>query len=412
MAVELTEAEMGTYRAKVVEMLQDKVKIAGFRSGKIPADVLEKHVGEQAFLNHILDLAITESYENAVMEKKLRPVAYPKIDIKNQNPLKYEAIIPVVPAVEWKKDISKLKVKRKKVKVEQKEIDEVLGNLKKRTIVWKDSKGAAKMGNRVELDFAGFDMDDKPLDGTDSKNHPVILGEGSLIPGFEDEVVGMKKDEEKDFEITFPKDYQADEFKGKKVRFHVKVNGIEESEERKMDDEFAKEITGGNRQTMKELLAEIEEELSKQKERQEEARLESEFLKEMEAYVKADVPEALVEREIDMMVERIKSDLEKRKQTLEEYEATLEKEGKKLRDELKDNAKSQVIIRLGLEKLYEDENAEVTEKEVEAELMVMMGMYPPHFAEAVKMRYAEGTQERMVLNNQLKLRKIVAGHTE
>ncbi len=412
MTVEISEKKLEEYKKEAVKELQGKVDIPGFREGTVPMEMLERHMGEQAFLSQVLDVAISASYEEAIKSEKLRPVAYPKISVTSQEPLVYEAVIPVVPEVKWKKDVKKLTVKSQKLEVSKAEMEEVLENLRVKSAKWKVVEREAKMKDRVELDFDGFDMDKVPLDGTSSKNHPVILGEGSLIPGFEEEVVGMKVGEEKDFNITFPKDYQAKHFQGKEVQFHIKLNQVEEPEEHELNDEFANEITGGNRKTLDELKEEVNEELMHQKEHQEDSRRENEFLKELLNYIEADVPEALLEREIDFMVDRIKKDLEKQGKTLEDYEKELDGKGKKLRDELKKTAMDQVLIRLGLEKLHEEEGTTATKEDIEKEIQHMLSHYPPHVAPMMAERYKEGSQEREYLKNQVMLRNVVAAHTK
>jgi len=410
--VELTAEEMKPYEKQAVEELQTQVKADGFREGNIPLDIIKQKVGEQAFTSAILDFAISQSYEDAVKQEKVRPVDYPKINVVQQNPLKYEATVPVVPETKWKKDVAKLTLKSMELKVEDSEIDEVLNNLKTRSTKWTDVDRAAKIGDRVEIDFDGFDKEGKALEGTSSKNHPVVLGEGGLIPGFEEEIKGMKKNEEKDFNITFPKDYHAEEFKSKKVKFHIKLNRVEESEEAELSDDFAKEITGGDRQNMKELKEEIVEELLKQKDRQEQARLENKFLKALVPYVDVKIPDALVEREIDFMIDRMKQDLERRKQTWEDYEKEMKEKGKDIRAELKDPAKEQVLIRLALEKLEDEDPMKVTDEEVEKEVEIVLAYYPPQVAPMMKDRYKEGSKEREMLRAQLRLSKRVAKHTK
>ncbi len=409
--VELAENELEAHKKEALLALQQEVKMPGFRPGHIPAEALERHVGEQALWTRVMDIAISHSYEEAVHEQKLRPIDYPRVNILSEKPLKYEATLPVIPVLEWKKDPKKLSIKREKLEVTEKEIKEVLENLKKRVAKWKDVERLAQKGDRVELDFDGFDLEGKALEGTSSKNHPVILGEGGLIPGFEEEVIGMKKDEEKDFEITFPKDYHAEEFKSKKVKFHIKLNRIEEPEEHELNDEFAKEITGGNRQNMEELRKEIQEELMKQKDREEVNRLEAAFLKELPAYAKVEVPNVLVEREIDFMVNRMKEDMNKRRLKWDDYVKEVESQGKNIREELRKTAHEQVIVRLGLEKLYEEEKVEISEKEVDDEVARLLAFYPAHFAAAVEQRY-KNAQEREYLKNQLSLRKLVMSHVE
>jgi trigger factor len=412
MVVELTADEMTAYRSKATQELQDKVKVDGFRAGKIPEDVLVEHIGEQAFMGEVLNFALEDTYQEAVMKEGLRPVAYPKLQILEQDPLKYEAIIPVLPEVKFKKDVKSVSVTRQKPEVKDEEIQEVLDNFVKRTVDWKDTESEAKKGHRVEIDFDGQDMQGVPLDGTSSKNHPVVLGEGSLIPGFEEEIVGMKKGDEKDFEIVFPKDYHSKAFQSKKVKFHIKLNRIEEGTASELNDAFAQKVSGDEKKTLPVLKDEIRTELHKQKEYQEDLRLENDFLKELLAVVEAEVPEALVEKEIDFMIGKLKEDLKHRKQSWEDYEKEMTEQGKDIRKELHKPAIEQVLIRLGLERLFELENPEVSEADIEAEIEQVLGRYPEEFKAMLRGRYAEGTNEREMIKSGVRLRKIVKSHTK
>jgi trigger factor len=411
-SVELTAKEMAPYFAEATKELQGQVKIDGFREGSIPQDILEKHIGHDAFMGQVMDIAIGKSYEKAVKDSDLMPVDYPKLSVITPDPLHYEATVAVLPEVEWTKDLKKLVIKKKKLKVEDKEVDEVLSNLKNRSTKWADVDRAAKLKDRVEVDFDGFDDGGAPLDGTSSKNHPVVLGSNSLIPGFEEEVVGMKKDEEKEFDIVFPKDYHSKKFQSKKVKFKVKVGRIEESTEPELNDAFAAEITGGHRKTMKELKKEIVEELHKQKERQEELQLETDFLKELPKFAKAHISQVLIEREIDFMTDRLKQDLQKQGKSWEDYEKEMKEKKKDVREELAKPAKEQVLIRLALEAAYGEQKITVEDKEIKAEIDEMILRYPPQFAEMAKQRFEEGGEEWSKVSNQLRLRKLVAMHTK
>ena len=412
LTIELTEADMQKHEHEATEELQHHVTVPGFRKGHVPAEVLKDHVGEQAFLAQVLDSAIGASYEEAVRSKELRPVAYPKIQILSDKPLKYEAIVALRPEVGFKKDPKNLVLKRKEVEVNEKDVKEVIENFLERFKNWKDVTRTAKKGDRVEIDFDGFDEEGVALEGTSSKNHPVILGSNSLIPGFEDEVEGMEIGQEKDFWITFPKDYHKDSFQNKKVKFHIKLNRVEESEAREADDSWAQEVSGEPNKTLEEMKKDIHSELLVQKEVQEDSRLENEFLKELAEHVEAEVPDALVEREIDLMVERVKEDVEKRKENWDEYQENLKKEGKDLREELRKTAAEQVLVRLGLEKLFELENPEVSEEEVEAEVEKILGRYPEQFREMLRGRYAPGTEEREYMKQTTRFKKLVKGHVK
>ena len=411
LTVALTEEEMKKFRVKAVKDLQDKVKVPGFRAGKIPEDVLRGEIGEQAFLGEVMEFAVSESYEEAVKKENLHPVGYPKMNIIQQDPLKYEAIVPTVPEIKFKKEIEKGKVSRKKPEVKEEEIQAVLADFMKRTVEWKDVVREAKTGDRVEIDFDGKDADGVPLDGTSSKNHPIVLGSKSFIPGFEEEIVGMKMADEKDFEITFPKDYHSAAFKNKKVKFHVKLNRIEEGTESELNDAFAQKVSKDEKKTLADLKQEIHTELGHQKEHDEDTRIEGEFLKELLEIVEAEVPEVLVDREVDFLIERIKGDLEKRKQKWEDYEAEMKEKGKDIRAELRKPALEQVLIRLGLERLFELENPEVSEADIEEEIEHLVGHYPPEFQVMLKGRYVEGSQEREMVKSGVRLKKVVKAHT-
>ena len=200
-------------------------------------------------------------------------------------------------------------------------MDEVLQNLLKKGRKWHDADRAVQKNDRVEIDFDGKDMQGVPLDGTSSKNHPVIIGENYFIPGFEEELIGLKKDDEKDFEITFPKDYHSKNFQDKKVKFHVKLNRVEESETQELNDAFAEELTDGKHKTLADLKVEIKTELGHQKEHDAEIQLENDVIEKLSEYFEAEVPDSMVEREIDLLLERLKSEVTKTGMKWEDYES-------------------------------------------------------------------------------------------
>lgn len=410
--IELSTEELENYRKRTAEDLNQRLTIPGFRAGKAPMEMVIQHVGEQAFMSQVLDTALSESYAQALTEKKIRPVAYPKVSILSHEPLKYEALVTVVPEVSFKKDISTVSVKAQEPEVKEEEIQEVLENFVRRTIEWKDVQRPTKKDDRVEIDFDGQDMQGVPLEGTSSKNHPVVLGSGQLIPGFEEEIEGMNLGEEKEFEITFPKDYPKASFQSKNVKFKVKVNRVEEGQAQAISDELAKKVSGDEQKTLTKLKEEIHLELKKHKGRQEDLRREEEFLKQVLGIVEAEIPELLIEREIDFMVERIKEDLKKKKRSWEDYEKELKEAGKDLRAELKKPATEQVLLRLALERLFELENPQMTEAEVDEEVEAVLSNYPEEFRLMMKERYQEGTEAREGVKQNLRLKKIVQAHTK
>lgn len=407
LTIEVSEDELQKYKAEATKEVSKHVKVPGFREGHVPYEVLIQHVGEKAFRGQMLEMALGETYEKALKQEKVHAVSYPKINIVSEDPFKYEAIVTVLPEIKLKKGYEKVSVKPKEVKIEKKDIEEVLKNLKKRSTTWKEVEREAKKGDRVEIDFDGFDMEGNALEGTSSKNHPVVIGENMFIPGFEDEVVGMKKGEEKDFEITFPKDYHSEKFKNKKVKFHVKVGMIEEPNEKEVDDTFAEELTGGKHKKLSDLEDEIKKELTHQKEHDEEIRLENEILEELMKYFDAEIPDALIERESEFLIDRLKQDIERSGMKWEDYEAMKQKDGKSIKDELRPQAEKQVLMRLGIEKLYEEEKIKVSEADLEEEIKHMLAHYPEDYGAKLKDFYKEGSQGREQLENQLMLKNLL-----
>lgn len=400
LTVHLTESEMSIYKQKTVKELQEKVKVDGFRPGHIPEELLIKQMGEQGFMTEVIDHALRISYEEALEEEKLRPLDYPKIKLLSHEPLAYEALVAVFPEIKWKKDVKKLRVKKEKVEVGEKDIKNVLEDLQKRFKKWKEVDRKSQKGDKVEIDFDGFSMEGEALPGTQSKNHPLVLGEGNFIPGFEEEVMGLKVGEEKDFDITFPKDYHAPDFKGRKVKFKIKVHKIEEAQEAEINDDLAVEVTGGAKKTLAELKEEIKEELTRHKGREEKARREEKFLESLKTFAEAEIPEVMVERELEFMMSRLPEPAKK------------DKTPEELKKEFKGQAEDQVLLRMAIEKLHEEMPLEVSDQEVLEELSYRLDMFPRELRPMVIQRYEKGGQDHGMLVAQVKLSKLVEAHTE
>jgi len=178
----------------------------------------------------------------------------------------------------------------KKDDKEKKDIEEVMADLKKHGIRYKDVDRTAKKGDRVEVNFSGFDNDEKPIPNTKSQNHPVVLGENSLIPGFEDEIIGLKKGDKKEFDITFPKDYGKKEFQGRKVKFKIELLRVEEGTEPEINEEFIEKMTG-KKQSVKDFEEEIGKNIKARKETETERDRENKYVEELLKKVKVEVPE-------------------------------------------------------------------------------------------------------------------------
>ena len=263
--VTVPEDKLPKYMAKAAEEISKDVKVKGFRPGHVPADVLEGHADKKLIEARAQELAIQDTYVEIVIKEKIQVVSRPKVKIEKESPLVYVVTVAILPEVKVK-DHKSIKVPKKEVKVTDKDIEEVLMDLKKRATTYKDVDRAAKKGDRVEVDFEGFDENEKAHENTKSTNHPLILGEQSLIPGFEEELYGLKKGEKKEFHLTFPKDYGKEDFRNKKVKFKAEMKRVEEGMEPILDESFVEKITG-QKKSVDDLKKDIELNVKSRKEK-------------------------------------------------------------------------------------------------------------------------------------------------
>ena len=361
-------------RIRACEEISKDLNIKGFRPGHIPPDVLEKHIGKKHIDAHAAELAVQRVYAEIVVKEKIAVIARPNIEIEKEEPLTIKARVAVMPEVEIK-DHQSIKVKKDDVKVQDKDIEAVMDDMKKYATTYKDVQREAQKGDRVELDFEGFDDKGVSLENTKSSNHPVILGEGSLIPGFEDEVIGMKKDEEKEFGITFPKDYGKKDFQNKKVKFKVKLNRIEEAIKPEIDEDFIEKMTA-KKQSVDEFKKEIEVNLLEKMEQEAKQKQENEYIEELLKIIKVELPQSLLDEEAHYILQEMKENIESKKvefaKFLEQTKTTEEELLVKYRPE----GERRIKIRLALQHLMTVEKIEITEEEIKAELEKTKSFYP------------------------------------
>ncbi len=405
--VEADEKDLKKFLNRAAEELSKQVKIDGFRAGKIPQKVLEKHVGKDAIRAHALELALPNLYAEAVIQEKVAVVSRPEISLKSEDPFTFEAIVAVLPEVKISGH-EKIKVPKRETKVEKKDIEEVVGYFLKQGATYEEVKRAAKKGDKVEVDFEGFDpKGDVPLEGTASKNHPVVLGEGGLIPGFEEEIEGQKAGAEKEFKITFPKDYHSDKFKGKKVKFKIKLHKVEEVKLPEFTEEWIKKMTGKD-MTKDEFRAEVKENLQKEREQNEKQHRETLLFEELLKLSKLDVPDPLIEEEIDFILDRTKMELESRGMAWDQYEKYLENQKRDLRKEKREQAEKQVKLRIILSHLYKEDDLEPSDKEIEDKIKELLVKYPRSEQDKVKANYEKGQSGYMQIHNSICLERLLA----
>lgn len=402
--VELTEEQMHKYLEKAAKQISQMVKIPGFRPGHAPMDVLKKHVREEAFDGHLVDIAVPETYGEAVQKEQVKAISRPKITVLQQSPLKYEAVVAVYPMVTVS-GYEKAKIEKKEAKVEPKEIEDVLAEIQKHRATSKDVERAAQKSDKVEIDFQGFDEGGAPLENTDSKNHPLVIGEGSLVPGFEDALIGMNKGETKEFTVTFPKDYFHKPFQGKNVKFKATMNRVQEPILPEWTPEFIKQVVGEDK-TLDEVKETIQKNLQEEKNHSETVRRENKFLEQIVESTKVEVPDTLVEEEIDGMIDEFKNELEGKGITMEQFLAQTQKEIKDIREERRKEATKRLTLRFGLQQIFEQDKIEVTPDDIAKEMDHVISLYPANEQAKMRKEYTEGSYLMRRLENKLKMDKL------
>jgi trigger factor len=313
----------------------------------------------------------------------------PKVEIITPNPLKFKAIVSILPEISAPK-LKDIKVpKAKKISIKKTEIEETKKALCEKFTELKKQERKAKKGDLVEIDFDGFDEKGVALEGTASKHHPVQIGSNAFIPGFEDELIGLKSGDKKSFKITFPKDYGKKEFQGKKVRFDIKVHEVFEKVVPKFDEALIEKLVG-EKKSVKEMEKEIEDSLKEKYTKEDMQRRENEFIENLSKLTKIDMPDVLVEEELDNIITRMKEDVQKAQMIWEKH---LEKFGKTeadVRNDLRKTAEKNAHARLAFQALLKENKPKVSEKEIEANINQIMIKVPADQKKQAEKYFAKG----------------------
>ena len=401
--ITVSEEDIEKYYKKACENLSKEVNIKGFRPGHIPQEILEANLDKKYIMAHAQEMAIQRSYADAVIKEKIQVVSRPKIEIKSETPFSYVAVVAVLPEVEIK-DHKSIKVKREKVEVTEKDIQEVMEDLTKYSTTYKDTEEKAKKGDRVEVEFEGFDEEGKAVENTKSSNHPVIIGENSLIPGFEDELIGLAKGEKKEFDLIFPKDYPKKDFQGKKVKFKVEIKRIENPITPEINEEFIEKMTG-KKGSMEDFKKDIERNVQDRKEKEAKQKTEGEYLEELLKRTKVEIPAALIEEEVEFMIQDIADDMTSKGIEFEKYLEKTKIKIEDLKEKYTPEAEKRVKMRLALQQLIKEEEAAPTEEEIQAEFEKVKSFYPEKEAAQIAEDFEKGELKNQIINR-LAIRKL------
>lgn len=373
------EVDAETFKTALDDAFKKVVKqvsIPGFRKGKIPRGLFEQRFGVEALYQDALDILLPVEYPKAVEEAGIEPVDRPEIDvekIEKGESLIFTAKVTVKPEVKLG-EYKGLGIEKDDTTVTDEDVQNELKALQERQaeLVVKE-EGAVEEGNTVVLDFEGF-VDGEAFEGGKAENYSLEVGSGSFIPGFEDQLVGLEAGAEKDVEVTFPEEYHAEDLAGKPAVFKVKIHEIKAKELPELDDEFAKDIDE-EVETLAELTEKTKKRLEEAKENEADAKLREELVLKASENAEIDVPQAMVDTELDRMLKEFEQRLQMQGMNLELYTQFSGQDEAALKEQMKEDAEKRVKSNLTLEAIAKAENLEVSDEEVDAELTKMAEAY-------------------------------------
>jgi trigger factor len=394
---------------KIVEIvtadLGKSVKVSGFRPGKAPQFMIEKEVGKDKFWAEVIDRIIPEAYYEAIIAEKLMAISQPEIQVKEFVPgekLLFEAKTAILPEIKDMK-YKGFGLKYKMPAVSEKDKKDAFDGLLEKYAAENEVSRASKSGDRVEIDFEGT-LKGLPFDGGKSQNHPLVIGSNTMIPGFEDKLIGKKPGEEFDFDITFPKEYQAQNLAGQKVNFKIKMNKVFEKVLAEPNDKFAEQFGLKN---IAELKAELEKELTLQKELAEKQKVENDILEKIIKDNKIEAPEILVHEETHRMVHEAEHNLSHSGLTLDKFLEMSKKTLEDLHEEMKPEAIRRVQFGIVIGEVTKLEKLKVEEAEIDAEVdKVLTTATPGVSPEDLRAAYDNPDRRREMGNNML-IRKTI-----
>lgn len=354
---------------------KNKISVPGFRKGKAPRKMVEKLYGTEIFYEDAANAIIPDAYAKAADESELEIVSQPKINvvqIEAGKPFIFEAVVAVKPEVELGQ-YKGVEVEKCDTEVTDADVEEELKKVQdKNSRVVTVEDRAVKNGDMTTIDFEGF-VDGVAFEGGKAEGHELEIGSGAFIPGFEDQLVGMKIDEEKEIKVTFPKEYFSKDLAGKEATFKVKLHEIKKKELPNLDDEFAKDVSEFD--TLKELEASIKERLEKDNAQKAKYETEEAAIKAVCDKSKVEIPSGMVDMEVDHMIQDINQRLSYQGLKLEQYLKMIGKTEEEVRKEYEPQAIEAIKSRLTLEAVRKAEKIEATDEEINAKLEEMAKNY-------------------------------------
>ena len=400
LTIETSAEEFEAAVNKAYLKMRGKINVPGFRVGKAPRKIIEKMYGEEVFYEEAVNIILPDAYEDAVKEQKLDVVGYPEVELESctKDGVVFKCTVAVYPEVKLGQ-YKGLEAPKAEVKVAAADVNARLKEMADRNSRLVSVERAVKKGDTADIDFEGFD-NGVAFDGGKGENFDLEIGSGSFVPGFEEQLIGMKAGEEKDIDITFPENY-APELAGKPVVFHVKVNEVKVKEVPAVDDEFAKDVSEFD--TLKELKADIKKKMTAERTEAAQRAFEDVLMAKVAEGVEAEIPHEMVELQAERMMEQFKQQLAAQGIPFDQYlkmTGTTEADFRKQAD---GPAAEQVKMDLAVEAIIKAEGLEATDEDVENELKNVAEKYGMDLETVKKYLRPEDVKEQVIREKAVKI---------
>ena len=400
LTIEASAEEFEAAVNKAYLKMRGKINVPGFRVGKAPRKIIEKMYGAEVFYEEAVNIILPDAYEAAVKEQELDVVGYPEVELESctKDGVVFKCTVAVYPEVKLGQ-YKGLEAPKAEVKVAAADVNARLKEMADRNSRLVSVERAVKKGDTADIDFEGFD-NGVAFDGGKGENFDLEIGSGSFVPGFEEQLIGMKAGEEKDIDITFPENY-APELAGKPVVFHVKVNEVKVKEVPAVDDEFAKDVSEFD--TLKELKADIKKKMTAERTEAAQRAFEDVLMAKVAEGVEAEIPHEMVELQAERMMEQFKQQLAAQGIPFDQYlkmTGTTEADFRKQAD---GPAAEQVKMDLAVEAIIKAEGLEATDEDVENELKNVAEKYGMDLETVKKYLRPEDVKEQVIREKAVKV---------
>ncbi|WP_436863776.1 trigger factor [Mammaliicoccus sciuri] len=356
---------------KAFKKVVKQINVPGFRKGKMPRPLFEQRFGVESLYQDALDFILPEAYGNAVEEAEINPVDRPEIDVTQMEKGKeliFEATVTVEPEVELG-DYKGLSIEKQDREVTDEEFNQAIEDAVSRQAELTVKEGEIAEGDVVNINFDGY-VDGEAFEGGQAEGYDLEIGSGSFIPGFEEQLIGLKANDSKDVVVTFPEEYHAEELAGKEATFKCEVNEVKSKEIPELDDELAQELDESV-STVDEYKEKLRKDLEEAKVNQAEATEKEEAITKATDNAKVDIPEAMINTELDRMMQEFEQRISQQGLNLELYYQFSGQSEEELKAQMKEDAEKRVKTNLTLRAIADAENIEVSDADVEAEFAKM-----------------------------------------